>query len=62
MDYRDRILQLAQDGLLDPIYVIECFVRWNTQSDIKGMCEAEDIDIFDEYDFGPVGDRLSGIR
>ena len=53
-DYRDRILQLAQDGLLDPIYVIECFVRWNTQSDIKGMCEAEDIDIFDEYDFGSV--------
>ena len=48
-DARDRILELAEDGCIDPMYVIQCFVRWNTNSDIKKMCQAEDIQLWDEW-------------
>ena len=48
-DARDRILELVEDGYIDPMYVILAFVKWNTNEDIEKMCHANEIDLWDEW-------------
>ncbi len=45
---RDRLLELVQEGMIDPEYVILAFVKWNTNEDIEAMCHANEITLFDE--------------
>jgi hypothetical protein len=47
-DARDRLLELVQEGMIDPEYVILAFVKWNTNDDIEAMCHANEIILFDE--------------
>ena len=47
-DARDRLLELVQEGLIDPEYVIMSFVKWNTNDDIEEMGHANEITLFDE--------------
>ena len=43
---RDRLLQIIEDGYIDPGYVIMAFVKWNTNEDIKEMCHANEIELW----------------
>lgn len=49
-DARDRLLQLVQEGLIDPEYVILAFVKWSTNDDIEAMCHANEIVLWEEED------------
>ena len=65
---RERILEMVEEGLVSPQYLIECFVRWNTSDDIAQMCEANEIDlenyglpIDEDYDDSMDGDHDSAM-
>lgn len=68
---RERILEMVEEGLVNPQYLIECFVRWSTSDDIAQMCEANDIDLVnyglpvddydDNYDDSMDGDHDSAM-
>lgn len=45
---RDRLLEMVEEGLLDPDYVIGMFCKWNTRDDIIGMFEANAIELWEE--------------
>jgi len=47
-DARDRLLELVEEGLVDPNYVILAFCKWNTREDIEEMCHANEIELWDE--------------
>ena len=47
-DNRDRLLELIEEGLIDPSYVIMAFVKWNTSDDIEDMCHANEIYLWDD--------------
>jgi ferritin len=49
-DARDRILELVQEGLIDPEYVILAFVKWNTNDDIEEMCRVNEIVLWEDED------------
>ena len=49
-DARDRLLELVQEGLIDPEYVILAFVKWNTSPDIEAMCHANEIVLWEDED------------
>lgn len=49
-DARDRLLELVEEGLVDPQYVILAFCKWNTREDIEDMCHANEIELWDEDD------------
>ena len=53
-DPRDRLLELVEEGLVDPYYIILAFCKWNTREDIEDMCHAKEIQLWwddedDEY-------------
>lgn len=47
-DARDRLLELVEEGLVDPHYVILAFCKWNTREDIEDMCHANEIELWDD--------------
>ena len=47
-DARDRILELVEDGYIDPMYVILAFVKWSTNEDIEEMCHANEIVLWED--------------
>jgi|10_taG_2_1085330.scaffolds.fasta_scaffold04917_13 hypothetical protein len=47
-DNRNRLLELIEEGLVDPNYVIMAFVKWNTSDDIEDMCHANEIYLWDD--------------
>ena len=49
-DSRDRLLELVEEGLIDPNYVILAFCKWNTREDIEDMCHANEIQLWDDED------------
>tara|TARA_A100001515_G_scaffold24543_1_gene18929 strand:- start:2260 stop:2445 length:186 start_codon:yes stop_codon:yes gene_type:complete len=49
-DARDRILELVEDGYIDPMYVILAFVKWSTNEDVEEMCHANEIVLW-EYEW-----------
>lgn len=49
-DARDRLLELVEEGLIDPNYVILAFCKWNTREDIENMCHANEIELWEEED------------
>tara|TARA_R100000008_G_C3492681_1_gene119534 strand:- start:168 stop:443 length:276 start_codon:yes stop_codon:yes gene_type:complete len=64
---RDRLLQIIEDGYIDPGYVIMAFVKWNTNEDIKEMCHANEIELWlnddeeeVEVDAGELAGETSG--
>lgn len=58
-DARDRLLELVEEGLLDPNYVILAFCKWNTREDIEQMCHANEIELWDEDD-DDIDDDMDG--
>ena len=49
-DSRDRLLELVEEGMIDPQYVILAFCKWNTREDIEDMCHANEIQLWDDED------------
>jgi len=49
---RDRLLEMIEDGLVDRDYVIMAFVKWSTNDDVKEMCHANEIPLWEEEDEG----------
>ena len=49
-DSRDRLLELVEEGLVDPHYIILAFCKWNTREDIEDMCHANEIQLWDDED------------
>ena len=49
-DSRDRLLELVEEGMIDPQYIILAFCKWNTREDIEDMCHANEIQLWDEDD------------
>ena len=49
-DSRDRLLELVEEGMIDPQYVILAFCKWNTHEDIEDMCHANEIQLWDDED------------
>ena len=47
-DARDRLLELVEEGLLNPNYVILAFCKWNTREDIEEMCHANEIELWED--------------
>ena len=45
---RDRLLELIDEGLVDPNYVIMALVKWSTSDDIEDMCHANEIYLCDD--------------
>jgi hypothetical protein len=51
MSARNRLLELVEKGLIDPMYVIMAFVKWSTNDDVEDMCHANEITLWDEEEF-----------
>jgi hypothetical protein len=49
MDNREKLLQLVEEGLINPNYVIMAFVKWCTNDQIGDMCHLNEI-LLDEDD------------
>ena len=47
-DARDRLLEMVEEGMISPYYVVLAFCKWNTNDDIEAMCHANEITLFDE--------------
>jgi hypothetical protein len=55
MDYRDYLIELVDDGLLDAREALIMVAKWMSQDDVRDMLEANGVGIPDEYDI-PVQD------
>ena len=49
-DSRDRLLELVEEGMISPHYVVLAFCKWNTREDIEDMCHANEIQLWDDGD------------
>jgi|TARA_R110002072_G_scaffold123319_1_gene258567 hypothetical protein len=49
-DSRDRLLELVEEGMISPHYVVLAFCKWNTREDIEDMCHANEIQLWDDED------------
>ena len=47
-DARDRLLELVEEGMISPHYVILAFCKWNTREDIEDMCHANEIQLWED--------------
>jgi hypothetical protein len=47
-DSRDRLLEIVEEGLIDPQRVILAFCKWNTREDIEDMCHANEIELWED--------------
>ena len=45
---RDRLLEMVEEGLLCPNHVVLMFCKWNSRDDIIDMCEANEIELWEE--------------
>ena len=41
--YRDRLIELVDDGILDPMMALEMCAVWMSQDEIKNMLEANEL-------------------
>ena len=39
----NRLLEMAEDGIIKPWDVVEMCLNWMSEDDVKEMCEANDI-------------------
>ena len=51
-DARDRLLELVEEGLIYPEYLILASYKWNTREDIEHMCHANEIEPWEDEEEG----------
>ena len=51
MDYRDRLIELVEDGNLDPMMAVMMCVKWMSNAEVGEMLDANELsDRFVEED------------
>ena len=48
--YRDRLIEIVEDGMLDPMMALEMCAVWMSQDEIKNMLEAHELGEYN-YDY-----------
>ena len=43
MDYRDRLIVLVEDGMLDPMMAVMMCVKWMTNDEVGEMLDANEL-------------------
>jgi hypothetical protein len=51
--YSNKLMELVETGVLDPVDVVRMCVKWMSEDDVQGMMEANEI----EYDYEPEEDE-----
>jgi len=59
-DARDRLLELVEEGMVDPNYVILAFCKWVTREDIEEMCHANEIELWEDEEDDDIDDDMDG--
>ena len=48
MDYRDRAIELVEDGMVDPMMMLVAAVKYMSQDEVKEMLEINEL-LEDDY-------------
>ena len=52
MDYRDRAIELVEEGLVDPMYMLTAALKYMSMADVEDMLDANELsDRFQEADY-----------
>ena len=43
MDYRDRLIELVEDGMLDPMMAVVMCAKWMTNDEVGEMLDANEL-------------------
>ena len=43
MDYRDRAIEMVEDGMVDPMMMLIACVKYMTQDEVKEMLEINEL-------------------
>ena len=43
MDYRDRLIELVEDGVLDPMMAVTMCAKWMTNDEVGEMLDANEL-------------------
>ena len=43
MDYRDQLIELVEDGMLDPMMAVTMCVKWMTNDEVGEMLDANEL-------------------
>ena len=43
MDYRDRLIELVEDGMLDPMMAVTMCAKWMTNDEVGEMLDANEL-------------------
>ena len=43
MDYRDRCIELVEDGMVDPMMMLTAVVKYMSQDEVKDMLEINEL-------------------
>jgi len=43
MDYRDQLIELVEDGMLDPMMAVTMSVKWMTNDEVGEMLDANEL-------------------
>ena len=43
MDYRDRLIELVEDGMLDPMMAVTMCVKWMSNGEVGEMLDANEL-------------------
>ena len=43
MDYRDRLIELVEDGILDPMMAVTMCAKWMTNDEVGEMLDANEL-------------------
>ena len=51
MDYRDRAIELVEEGLVDPMYMLTAALKYMSMDDVEDMLDVNELsDRFQEVD------------
>ena len=43
MDYRDQLIEMIEDGMLDPMMAVTMCVKWMTNDEVGEMLDANEL-------------------
>lgn len=43
MDYRDRLIEMVEDGILDPMMAVTMCAKWMTNDEVGEMLDANEL-------------------
>ena len=42
-DYRDRAIEIVEDGMVDPMMMLTACLKWMSQDDVRDMLDANEL-------------------